>query len=172
VNFSRTCWITFHWRGIDSSASVMVSPSFRSLLPPQHWQVVGPGTTTRSRGSCSGNGLRAGRLRVNAATFVVFAAAFSAAISSSVAELSRQLFHRPQRPLQAGDRTSAHPGQSDRSAAQEASAAGLNRGLSYSPAGIDLGIGLGRNGRRTEEAIETAASLAFAPCWENSQWSR
>ena len=37
--------------------------------------VVGPGTITRSRGRCSGNGLRAGRLRVNAATFVVLATA-------------------------------------------------------------------------------------------------
>ena len=51
-------------------------------------QAVGPGTITRSRGRCSGNGLRAGRLRVKAATVVVLATAISAAISSSVAELS------------------------------------------------------------------------------------
>jgi hypothetical protein len=43
-NFSRTCWITFHWRGIDSSVSVTVSPNLRSRLPPQQRQVVGPGT--------------------------------------------------------------------------------------------------------------------------------
>ena len=88
VNFSRTCWITFHWRGITSSVSVTSSPSLRSRAPPQHWQAVGPGSTTRSRGRCSGKGWRAGRLRVKAATVVVFAAACSAAISSSVAELS------------------------------------------------------------------------------------
>ena len=88
MNFSRTYWITFHCRGIDSSVSVIVSPRLRSRLPPQQTQMVGPGTITRSRGRCSGNGLRAGRLRVNAVTAVVFATAFSAAISSSVAELS------------------------------------------------------------------------------------
>jgi hypothetical protein len=88
-NFSRTCWITFHWRGTTSSVSVTSSPSFDSRVPPQHGQAVGPATITRSRCRCSGNGLRDGRLRVNAATCVVFAAAFSAASSSSVAEASR-----------------------------------------------------------------------------------
>ena len=46
----------------------------------QQAQTVGPGTTTRSRGKCSGKGLRAGRLRVKAETLVVpaRAAAFSA----------------------------------------------------------------------------------------------
>jgi hypothetical protein len=34
TNFSRTYWITFHCRGIDSSVSVIVSPSLRSRLPP------------------------------------------------------------------------------------------------------------------------------------------
>jgi hypothetical protein len=29
VNFSRTCWITFHRRGITSSVSLMSSPSLR-----------------------------------------------------------------------------------------------------------------------------------------------
>ena len=88
VNFSRTCWITFHWRGITSSVSVTSSPSLRSRAPPQQAQAVGPGTITRSRGRCSGKGWRAGRLRVNAATFVVLAAAISAASSSSVAVAS------------------------------------------------------------------------------------
>ena len=68
VNFSRTCWITFHCRGMTSSVSVTSSPSLRSASPPQQLQAVGPGTTTRSRGRCSGNGLRAGRLRMKAAT--------------------------------------------------------------------------------------------------------
>ena len=107
VNFSRTCWITFHWRGITSSVSVIVSPSLRSRVPPQQGQVVGAGTTTRSRGRCSGNGLRAGRLRVKAATVVVLAAACSAAISSSVAvalqllELQLHLVEQPRRALRA-----------------------------------------------------------------------
>src|SRR3954451_23978497 len=63
VNFSRTCWITFHCRGTTSSVSVTSSPSLASLLEPQHAQIVGPGTTTRSRGRSAGNGLREGFLR-------------------------------------------------------------------------------------------------------------
>ena len=85
VNFSRTVWITFHWRGITSSVSVTSSPIFESFCEPQHSQALGAGTTTRSRGRCSGNGLRDGRRRVNALTRVVSAAACSAASSSSVA---------------------------------------------------------------------------------------
>ena len=42
VNFSRTVWITFHWRGTTSKVSVIVSPSLASL-PPQHGQAVGAG---------------------------------------------------------------------------------------------------------------------------------
>ena len=92
---------------MTSSVSVMSSPSLRSRALPQHWQAVGPGSTTRSRGRCSGNGWRAGRLRVKAATFVVLAAACSAATSSSVAELSssskRQLhlIEQPRRAFRA-----------------------------------------------------------------------
>ena len=88
LNFSRTCWITFHCRGIDSSVSVTVSPNLLSRAPPQQGQLVGPGTITRSRGRCSGKGWREGRLRVTAATLCVLAAAISAAISSCVAVLS------------------------------------------------------------------------------------
>src|SRR5450830_209139 len=62
--------------------------NLRSRPLPQKRQAVGPVTITRSRGRCSGKGLRAGRLRVKAATVVVLATAISAAISSSVAELS------------------------------------------------------------------------------------
>ena len=79
VNFSRTCWITFHWRGITSSVSVTSSPSLARRVPPQQAQDVGAGSTTRSRGRCSGKGRRDGRRRVNAATVVVLAAARSAA---------------------------------------------------------------------------------------------
>src|SRR3954449_10651116 len=68
----------FHWRGITSSVSVMSSPSLRNRGLAQHRQVVGPGSTTRARGRCSGKGWRAGRLRVKATTFVVFARARSA----------------------------------------------------------------------------------------------
>src|SRR4051812_37225865 len=88
VIFLRTCWITFHWRGITSSVSVTVSPSLRRRVPPQQSQVVGAGTTTRSRGRCAGNGWRDGRLRANGAALVDLAAARSAAISSSVAPAS------------------------------------------------------------------------------------
>src|SRR3546814_8743777 len=76
-NFSRTVWTTFHWRGITSSVSVTSSPSFDSRAPPQAGQAQGAGITTRSRGRCSGNGLRDGRLRVKPATLDVFAAARS-----------------------------------------------------------------------------------------------
>src|SRR5437899_11803522 len=62
-NFSRTFWITFHCRGMTSSVSVMSSPSFDSFEEPQQGQLPGSATTTRSRGRCSGNGLRDGRLR-------------------------------------------------------------------------------------------------------------
>jgi hypothetical protein len=62
VNFSRTCWITFHCRGMTSSVSVMSSPNLRSRGLPQHKHCVGPGSTTRSRGRCSGKGWRAGAL--------------------------------------------------------------------------------------------------------------
>src|ERR1019366_2744337 len=64
----------------------------RSRVPPQQAQAVGPGTIRRSRGRCSGNGLRDGRRRAKDATFVVafvvLAAAISAASSSCVAEAS------------------------------------------------------------------------------------
>ena len=77
---------------MTSSVSVTSSPSLDSRAPPQQAQVTGPGTITRSRGKCAGNGLRDGRLRVNGATvvvvFVVLAAAISAASSSSVAAVS------------------------------------------------------------------------------------
>lgn len=53
---------------VRSSVSVTSSPSLRGRSLPQQEQVVGPGSTTRSGGRCSGNGLRAGRLRVDAAT--------------------------------------------------------------------------------------------------------
>ena len=87
-NFSRTVWITFHWRGITSSVSVMSSPSFDNFAEPQHGQLVGAGSRIRSRGRCAGNGLRDGRLRWNDCTVGVRAAAFLAASSSSVAAVS------------------------------------------------------------------------------------
>ena len=70
---------------MTSSVSVTSSPIFDSFSEPQQAQDVGPGTTTRSRGRCAGNGLRAGLRRVNPLTCVVPAAACSAASSSSVA---------------------------------------------------------------------------------------
>jgi hypothetical protein len=85
VNFSRTVWITFHCRGMISSVSVMSSPIFTMRSDPQHEQAVGAATTTRSRGRCSGMGLRAGRRRSKPSTGAV---AFSAVIWSSVAAAS------------------------------------------------------------------------------------
>ena len=86
VNFSRTVWITFHWRGMTSSVSVTSSPILESFCEPQHAQASGGVTTTRSRGRCAGNGLRPNRRRrVKPLTRVAPAAACSAANSSSVA---------------------------------------------------------------------------------------
>ena len=81
--------MTFQAREITSSVSVTSSPSFDNRLPPHVGQEHGTGTTTRSRGRCSGNGFLAGRLRSKAVTVAVFSAAASAAISSSVASASR-----------------------------------------------------------------------------------
>ena len=61
-NFSRTVWTIFHWRGITSNVSVIVSPSLTSL-PLQQGQAVGPGMTTRSRGRWAGSGPRTGFAR-------------------------------------------------------------------------------------------------------------
>ena len=66
----------------------MSSPSFDSFAEPQQGQLSGAGITTRSRGRCSGNGLRDGRLRWKDCTVCVRAAACSAASSSSVAVAS------------------------------------------------------------------------------------
>ena len=49
-NFSRTVWITFHCRGIDSRVRVTSSPSLRSRPPPQHSHALGGSITTRSLG--------------------------------------------------------------------------------------------------------------------------
>lgn len=38
-SFSRTVWMTFHWRGITSSVSVTSSPSFDSLVEPQQGEL-------------------------------------------------------------------------------------------------------------------------------------
>ena len=75
----------FWHASITSSVSVTSSPTFDSLSDPQHAQDVSPSTTTRSRGRCSGKGLRDGLRRTKPLTSVVRAAAFSAASSSSVA---------------------------------------------------------------------------------------
>jgi hypothetical protein len=63
-----------------------VFPSLVNRAPPQQAHADGPAIITRSRGRCSGMGLRAGRLRVNDVTVVVLAAAISGASSSSVAK--------------------------------------------------------------------------------------
>ncbi|KAA8605158.1 hypothetical protein AL037_21530, partial [Salipiger aestuarii] len=63
VNVSRTVWITFHCRGMTAGVSVMSSPIFTMRSDPQQEQAEGASITTRWRGKCSGNGLRAGRRR-------------------------------------------------------------------------------------------------------------
>jgi hypothetical protein len=55
-NFSRTLWITCHWRGITSNVSLTSSPSLDSFVEPQQGQLSGAAITTRSRGRW--NGLR------------------------------------------------------------------------------------------------------------------
>ena len=80
--------MTFHWRGMTSSVSVTSSPSFDSFTDPQQGQASGAAITTRSRGKCSGKGLRDGRARWKDRTVCARAAAFSAANSSSVAAAS------------------------------------------------------------------------------------
>src|SRR5688500_14779625 len=42
VNFSRTVWITFHWRGTTSSVSVTSSPSFaiRRSRSSRRWRAL------------------------------------------------------------------------------------------------------------------------------------
>src|SRR5438270_13016250 len=79
VNFSRTVWTTFHWRGTISSVSVISSPSLANL-PPQTGHAQGAGMTTRSRGRWAGKGARAGRLR--AEVFTATLAALSAAAAA------------------------------------------------------------------------------------------
>lgn len=88
VNFSRTVWTTFHCRGMTSSVSVTSSPIFTMRSEPQHEQAIGASITTRSQGRCSGNGLRVGRRRSNAA-IAVFGAVASALALSSAMSVSR-----------------------------------------------------------------------------------
>ena len=56
----------------------MSSPSLESLVEPQHAQAVGPGTRTRSRGRCGGNGLHTGLRRACAGTSVAAPPALAA----------------------------------------------------------------------------------------------
>jgi hypothetical protein len=91
--------MTFHCRGMTSSVSVMSSPIFTMRADPQQVQEVGASTTTRSRGRCSGNGLRAGRRRSKAAT-VVFARRHPLCpilpkVGLEVLELHLELFDQP-----------------------------------------------------------------------------
>src|ERR1700741_4197923 len=43
LNFSRTCSVTNHCRGMTSSVLLMSSPILQSLLLPQHGHAVGAG---------------------------------------------------------------------------------------------------------------------------------
>jgi hypothetical protein len=85
---SRTVWITFQLRGTTSRVSVTSSPNFDSFIEPQHGQEVGAAITTRSRGRCSGKGLRPGRGRDAGRRVALWRDAACAASSSSVAVVS------------------------------------------------------------------------------------
>ena len=89
VNFSRTCWITFQ----DLRDHLQRLGDVLAELGQPRAAAAGAGGRSPARSparaaDASGKGLRDGRLRVNDATFVVLAAAISAASSSSVAEAS------------------------------------------------------------------------------------
>ena len=79
----RTVWMIFHRVVMRSAISVMLSLGLHSRVKPQHGHTVGVGITTRSRGRCAGNGLRAGVLRVMLAAPVASAARSTARSSSS-----------------------------------------------------------------------------------------
>ena len=126
---SRTRWITFHWRGTTSSVSVMSSPSFASRVPPQHQQAVGPATSARSRGRCSANGLRDGRRRAKAATFVALPAARAAsdAACSAAVRPPSPTPPAPRAPARAGRaaaRCAPSAGRTSRAAASRSAASG------------------------------------------------
>jgi len=76
-------------RAIASSVSGTSSPIFDSRSAPQHVQAVGPGTTTRSRGRCSGKRLCDGLRRTDAFTRVVLAAAFEVDSSKALTPCRR-----------------------------------------------------------------------------------
>ena len=76
------------------------SPSFDSFVEPQQGQLCGAAITTRSRGRCSGNGFRAGRLRSKDLTMVEGAAAFRrqlvlGRVGLGVLQLHLQLVEKP-----------------------------------------------------------------------------
>jgi hypothetical protein len=80
----------------------MSSPSFDSLAETQHGQVSGAGMTTCSRGRCSGNGFRVGRLRskdLTAGRFACSAASSSSLASASAFALELQSIELPRRAL-------------------------------------------------------------------------
>ena len=76
------------------------SPSFESFVEPQQGQLCGAAITTRSRGKCSGNGLRAGRLRSKHLTTVEVAVRSAASslldrVGLDVLQLHLQLIEKP-----------------------------------------------------------------------------
>ena len=90
---------------MTSSVSVMSSPSFDSLAEPQQGQFVGAAMTTRSRGRCSGNGFRDGRLRSKALTVEALGCHLRrqfvfAGISFEFFELQFHLFEKPRLALE------------------------------------------------------------------------
>ena len=82
-DLERLCHILAKPRAKPSQAK----PSLHSFVEPQHGQLVAAAITTGSRGKCSGNGFRAGRLRSKDLT-TVEGTARSIASSLSVASAS------------------------------------------------------------------------------------
>ena len=189
MNFSRTVWITFHWRGITSRVSVMSSPVFTMRSDPRHEHAVGASITTRFRGRGSGKGLRVGRARGVVAAGLVFVT-FSAAIPSSVAAASnssscssirsigcaRRSERRPyprvgrSGPHRRRDRRPAHPGGAR-------SPQCLDRVLPTTVQGVRLGAGIKIARQRTRWRPEPgrpgvaamAGRLGIPPEWLDVQ---
>jgi hypothetical protein len=83
--FYRRVWVTLWRAGTRSSVSVKSAGKWLRSSEPQHRQVSGAGITTLWRGRSAGKSRRVLRLRVKAATVVVFAAAIRPRSSASLA---------------------------------------------------------------------------------------
>lgn len=88
-NLARTVWITFHWRGITSSVSVMSSPSFDSFVDPSTGAAFRRDDDDALARQMLGERLARWPPALEGLDRLVFSAAFSAASSSSLAAASK-----------------------------------------------------------------------------------